>query len=149
MTPRCLKGLKQHATPVKDFARALFFRFSIQKRILIISDSHGSFFAHDKLVTNKVTGNIWNFWLGPKLLYSISQRGLTLSSYQALILKIIKPRIVLFCFGEIDIRTRLGTKDQVGISTDMQLDYLTQLIHFRDIFKIRDIVVLEPPSSTY
>lgn len=128
---------------------ALLFRLKCRTRILIVGDSHGSFLLHGKVEMNWGQDNFWAFWLGPKLLFSISRDGITINKGMKRTIGIIAPTNILYLFGEIDVRTRLSAlTDRREVIEVMVSKYFASLNKFSESYGIRSRMVLEPPPPT-
>ncbi len=128
---------------------SLLFRFKYRKRILVIGDSHASFLLHGYPHTNGSRENFWAFWLGPKLLFSISRDGVNIERNMERTLRVIAPTYICFLFGEIDVRTRLSHfTDQPEVTQRIVNLYLAQCRFFSDSHGLKFKVVLEAPPPT-
>lgn len=84
------------------------------KKILWIGDSHASFISEIKLsaMFGDKSGESL-VWIGPRLMYSISQKGFPLPVRIACRLVMKKTNIV-FVLGEIDVRMHLAQRSELN-----------------------------------
>jgi hypothetical protein len=136
-------------TNFRQALKVLSFRRRYQVRYLVIGDSHASFLVHNRVLANQGYEGMWALWCGPKLLFSIGRDGLRLGNDMMRTIRFMKATHTLFCFGEIDVRTRhnlLNSEKDVQRITN---SYLKSLKKFSDKYSLKSRVVLEPPPPFF
>lgn len=81
-----------------------------QPRLWWVGDSHAAFFAQAPLapVSRSSVSADAALWLGPRLMYSLQRRGMSLTSAQRWMLQTTARPHVAYSFGEIDCRVFLA-----------------------------------------
>lgn len=126
----------------------IIFRLTRDFRNILIGDSHSSFLIHNSLKSSSYNSNIWNYYLGPKTLFSIAHKGVSLSSENVRNLQVIRPHRAIFLFGEIDVRTRLAETPNHNLLREFSVKYIGSLMNFCDLHSISKRVILEAPPPT-
>ena len=123
-----------------------------KSRILWIGDSHAVFmrsglrrpFGRNKPINSLL------YWLGPRLMFSISQSGFSLSLFVQTFIRLWKPRIVIITLGEIDVRMFLSNPNLR--KTRWIVDYLSRVLelceklHLNEIYLLTSIPVSNLPT---
>ena len=120
-------------------SRILEFR---KFRILWIGDSHAvymrrglrSCFGQNKPIESLL------YWLGPRLIFSISRSGFPLSLFFQTFIRLWKPRTVIISLGEIDVRMFLSNPK--FRKTGWIADYLFRVLELCNKLKLNEIYLL-------
>ena len=140
------------------FARQLlrlssrFFKFNML-RVLWIGDSHAAYMRRGlrfPLEQNKPMESLI-YWLGPRLMYSVSKSGFPTSLFFRFCIRLWKPKVVIISLGEIDVRMFLhnpNLRDGRWV-----VDYLNQVseicekLNLQKIYLLTGIPVSELPAA--
>lgn len=134
---------------LKLLPRIIKFRKS---RILWIGDSHAVFMRNGLRCSfdqNKPIESLL-YWLGPRLMFSISRSGFSISSFFQSFIRLWKPRIVIVSLGEIDVRMFLSNANLRR--TSWIVDYLIRVLelcerlHLKEIYLLTSIPVSNLPT---
>ena len=97
-------------------------------RVLWIGDSHAAYMRSGlrfPLEQNKPMESLI-YWLGPRLMYSVSKSGFPTSLFFRFCIRLWKPKVVIISLGEIDVRMFLhnpNLRDGRWV-----VDYLNQVL---------------------
>ncbi len=133
----------------KSVVEAMFSCLNRNEKVLIVGDSHACYIAGCELKQfGKGFDNFYALHLGPKLLYSISNKGVK-KSIITYWLKFSKFDFVFFQLGEIDIRVYSAKPDIKHELTDKIVrDYIGALMDFQNFIKVKELIILSPiPQS--
>jgi len=133
----------------KSVAEATFSCLNLDEKVLIVGDSHACYIAGCELKQfGKGIDDFYALHLGPKLLYSISNKGVK-KSIVTFLLKFSKFDFVFFQLGEIDIRVYSAKPDAKHELTEKVLrDYIRALMDFQNFIKAKELIILSPiPQS--
>jgi len=120
----------------------LHFKAANKYKLVWVGDSHSAFIR--KRLRQKVSSDpvieSMVYWLGPRLLYSISKTGIPTTRFFRTLMRIWKPRNVIVVLGEIDIRmflSDLSLRDSLWVR-----NYLLKVEDFRKATNLNTIYIL-------
>ncbi len=138
------------------FSLFLFFSLTSHTRVHIIGDSHAKF-CFDSGSCYDPEYPILDFlkvhWLGPITMHRVGRDGLAFLNLKNL--KVRENDVVVFVFGEIDVRCHIGrirdrdNKSEKEIITDLVQRYFTTILLNKNLFQNLKILVCTviPPSD--
>ena len=123
----------------------------VKPKLVFMGDSHAYFLFKSHKVMKKfsvVKSNILTIWLGPTLLYQISEDGFSVDKKMNKVLKLVKNvRFIVIILGEIDCRVHLvpktlkrGDKEFFRIA----LNYKKSVIQFITDYGFEKAIIIAP-----
>jgi hypothetical protein len=111
-------------------------------KLVWVGDSHAAYLRkglkHRDL--NHPTIESLVYWLGPRLMYSVSRSGFPTTFFFRTFIRIWKPKLVIISLGEIDVRMYLS--DPRLRNSLWVKDYLVKVNEFRKMLNLKVIYVL-------
>lgn len=137
---------KRKTTNLAFTKQLLRFFFNVVKfnnlRILWVGDSHAISMRSGlrlRLDQNKPIESLL-YWLGPRLMYSVSKSGFPTSLFFQFSMRFWKPRFVIVSLGEIDVRMFLHNPHLRN--SQWVLDYLYKVLELCNKLNLRQIYLL-------
>lgn len=128
---------------LKQIMRLLFhFNSYFKHRIVFVGDSHAVFIRQGLRigVHGSQPINSLLFWIGPRLMYSVSKSGFPTTVLFKIMMWVWRPKLVVISLGEIDIRMFLH--DTTLRNAEWVYDYLQKVEELRVHTRIESIYVL-------
>ena len=121
---------------------SLRFNAFWRHRILWVGDSHAMFMRkglRQQLGNHESIASLL-YWIGPRLMFSVSKSGFPSARFFRLFVAVWKPRVLVISLGEIDIRMFLS--DPSRRSAIWVEEYLRKVSEFCDELKINNVHLL-------
>ena len=131
-----------------------FFKAYYRYRVVWIGDSHAMFMRRG--LRSAVDGGVpiqsLLFWIGPRLMYSVSKSGFPTTTFFRFLIRIWRPKLIVVSLGEIDVRMFLHNPSLR--QSDWVRDYLVRVNELCDALRVDEIYLLTsipvselPPSD--
>lgn len=119
--------------------------------VAVIGDSHAGFLTGHSLrpVSTSPDCQLLTIWMGPKLMHSIAREGFRFSVRQRVALLVHRVTIIIFVFGEIDVRVHLAKRKQERTALqEWVAAYVERARSLAKTLNCSEIIFLAPPPPS-